>query len=50
MNDLRQEIYYQICDERTRKTRKVVKTLTVMDMDAYSIFDGDSRFFKVAFP
>mmetsp|Transcript_30333 Transcript_30333/g.68574 ORF Transcript_30333/g.68574 Transcript_30333/m.68574 type:complete len:389 (-) Transcript_30333:143-1309(-) len=40
------EIYFNMCDERTRKTRKMVKSITIMDMDNYSIFDGEPRFFK----
>ena len=38
------EIAFRKCDERTRKTRVMVKNITIIDLAGYSIFAGDSRF------
>jgi hypothetical protein len=38
------EIAFRKCDERTRKTRMMIKTITVIDVANYNIFTGDRRF------
>ena len=40
------EIAFRKCDERTRKTRMMIKTITIIDLAGYSLFAGDSRFDK----
>ena len=40
------EIAFRRCDERTRKTRMMIKTITVIDLAGFSLFAGDSRFQK----
>jgi hypothetical protein len=40
------EIAFRKCDERTRKTRMMIKTITILDLAGFSIFAGDSRFNK----
>mmetsp|Transcript_12151 Transcript_12151/g.30451 ORF Transcript_12151/g.30451 Transcript_12151/m.30451 type:complete len:433 (-) Transcript_12151:84-1382(-) len=37
---------YRVCDERTRKTRKLVKCITVVDMTNFSMFGGDKKFYE----
>ena len=38
------EIAFRKCDERTRKTRMMIKTITIIDVANYNIFSGDRRF------
>ena len=40
------EVAYGRCDHLTRKTRQLIKMVTVIDMSGYSMFGGDSRFYK----
>ena len=40
------EIAFRMCDERTRKTRTMIKNITIIDLAGWSIFAGDSRFEK----
>mmetsp|Transcript_19339 Transcript_19339/g.44539 ORF Transcript_19339/g.44539 Transcript_19339/m.44539 type:complete len:421 (-) Transcript_19339:465-1727(-) len=37
---------YRVCDERTRKTRLLIKCITVVDLSNWSLFGGDKRFFE----
>lgn len=34
------------CDTLTRQTKRLVKMINVIDMDSFSLFGGDKRFFK----
>jgi hypothetical protein len=43
---LSKEVAYARCDALTRKTRQLIKMITVVDMAGYSMFGGDSRFYK----
>ena len=40
------EVAYARCDTLTRKTRMLIKMVTVCDMAGHSMFGGDSRFYK----
>ena len=40
------EIAFRICDQRTRMSRLMIKSITVIDLAGWSIFAGDSRFEK----
>ncbi len=40
------EIAFRLCDEKTRKTRKMIKNITIIDLAGWSLFAGDSRFEK----
>jgi hypothetical protein len=40
------EVAFAKCDALTRKTRQLIKMITVLDMAGYSMFGGDSRFYK----
>jgi hypothetical protein len=48
MGTFDKEIAFQICDKKTRETRKLVKLITIMDLAEFSLFGNgnDSRFFK----
>ena len=40
------EVAHAQCDQMTRKTRQLVKMITVIDMQGFSMFGGDPRFYK----
>ena len=40
------EVAFVRCDALARKTRQLIKMITVLDMAGYSMFGGDSRFYK----
>eukprot|EP00960_Hanusia_phi_P041434 754988-Hanusia_phi.AAC.1 len=44
--NLCREFAYQLCDARTRKTRKLIKLITILDFDNFSFFRSDGRFGK----
>jgi len=40
------EIFFRQCDQLTRKTRKLTKVINVVDLENYSVFMIDKRFFR----
>ena len=40
------EKVWRDCDARTRKTRRLTKEISVIDMKNFSLFGGDKRFYK----
>ena len=47
MGTFDKEIAFQMCDKKTRETRKLVKMITIIDLAQFSLFGGnDSRFHK----
>ena len=40
------EKVWRECDKKTRETRLLTKEISVIDMANFSIFGGDSRFYK----
>mmetsp|Transcript_38149 Transcript_38149/g.93725 ORF Transcript_38149/g.93725 Transcript_38149/m.93725 type:complete len:418 (+) Transcript_38149:397-1650(+) len=40
------EFNYNLCDKRTRETRKLIKCITVVDFSNFSLFGGDRRFYQ----
>jgi hypothetical protein len=40
------EVAFQQCDAKTRKTRQLVKMISIIDLEGFSMFGGDSRFHK----
>jgi hypothetical protein len=40
------EKVWRDCDTRTRKTRRLTKEISVIDMENFSLFGGDKRFYK----
>ncbi|EKX53551.1 hypothetical protein GUITHDRAFT_100538 [Guillardia theta CCMP2712] len=45
---LGREFLFQLCDARTRQTRKLIKIIAILDFDNFSIFRRDGRFAKAA--
>lgn len=43
---LSKEIQWHICDQHTRKTRKLTKMISVVDLQGFSLGGSDRRFFK----
>lgn len=43
---LNKEVQFQICDTQTRKTRRLCKMITVIDLQGFSMGASDRRFFK----
>jgi hypothetical protein len=39
-------VHYKLCDELTRKNRKLTKSVTITDMKDYSMFDFDKKFIR----
>jgi len=46
MLSISKEIGFRICDKMTRKTRTLVKMITVIDLANFSLFGGEPRFYK----
>ena len=44
------EVSWQHCDSITRRSRRLTKLITVIDMAGFSLFGGDSRFYKCLGP
>jgi hypothetical protein len=40
------EVAFAECDKKTRKTRQLVKMISIIDLEGFSMFGGDSRFHK----
>jgi len=40
------EVAHHRCDQLTRKTRQLIKMITVIDMAGFSLFGGDKRFYQ----
>lgn len=43
------EVQYHICDTQTRKTRKLCKMISVIDLEGFKMGGSDRRFFKVSY-
>lgn len=40
------ELRFMDCDQLTRRTRKLIKMVTICDATSFRLLDGDTRFFK----
>lgn len=46
MATISKEVAFAECDKKTRKTRQLVKMISIIDLEGFSMFGGDSRFHK----
>ena len=45
---LSKEVQFYMCDQHTRRTRKLCKMISIIDMQGYTMGASDSRFFKAS--
>ena len=46
LSTISKEVAFAECDKKTRETRKLVKMISIIDLEGFSMFGGDSRFHK----